>query len=97
MGRYRGVYIAEFPYNLAWDLRSSSQRSPAAFWIVDPAETPFVLEHKPNRHPFRRFGLDFFLDDLDQFFLKASCSSAEALGCLRRGVILRHPWRASIR
>ncbi len=68
--------------------------TPAMLWLIDSAETCFILEHEPysfgiveNFGQFMNSGINFF---------EASIASGVALfGCLLLGSFLLQPWRCS--
>ena len=65
--------------------------TPAVFRLVNPTEACFILEHQPNY--FAAVDNFQFFDSGLNFFEASIVSSLAFLGCLLRGMILRHPWR----
>lgn len=95
--RNRAIHIGVFADNLCWYIGADSFGCPAVLRFVDATKTGFVLKKYPERLAYR---VGFFFGFCDKFrpvFLKASCASLSALGCLGRGAIFRQPCRCSIR
>ena len=63
--------------------------TPAVFWLVNSTKSSFILEHQANFLPA--------VDNFQFFYGVVNCfeaaisSSLAFLGCLPRGMILRHP------
>ena len=65
--------------------------APAIFGLVDPSEACFVLKHQANH--FAAVDNFQFFDAGLNFFEASMVTSSAFLGCLLRGMTLRHPWR----
>lgn len=65
--------------------------APAVSWLVDPAKSGFILEHKAD-FPGVVDKLKFLYCGVN-FFEAAISSSLAFLGCLLRGITFRHPCR----
>lgn len=90
---YRSVGIAILPDMVAGYTGAYPFPTPAIFRFVDSPKSSLILEHQAN---ILAAVDNFQLSDCIINFFEASISSSLAfLGCLLRGITLRHPWRCS--
>ena len=85
--------ITILPYMMAGNTRTAPFLAPTVFRFVDSSKACLILKHQP--YVLVTVVFFQFLDRRVDFF-EASISSLLAfLGCLLRGMILRHPCRCS--
>jgi hypothetical protein len=96
VGADGGQGILVLAHDLGVHFRSSAHRGPAPARVAEAPAARFVLEHHAHRQVGRLSGY-LLLDEAGQLFLKAARTSSLAFGCLGRGIILRQPWRWSVR
>ena len=86
---YRPIGIAILPDVVAGYTGTYPFLTPAVLGLVNSAKSSFILEHQANFLPavdnFQIFYRGF------NFFEAAISSSLAFLGCLLRGITLRHP------
>lgn len=88
---HRSVSITVLSDMMAGHTGTDSLLAPAIFRLVDPAKSCFVLEHKTDVLAAVDNGKILYCSV--NFFEAAISSSLAFLGCLLRGITLRHPCR----
>ncbi len=94
------INIAVFSNMMARNLRTDSFWTPAVFGLVDSSKACFILEHQPHFSTFPipvEENFSQFIQASFNFFEDSMSSSLAFLGCLLRGITLRHPCRFSTR
>ena len=87
----KGITI--LPYMMAGNTRTAAFLTPAVFRLVDSSKAGLILKHQP--YVLILVGFFQFLDRRVNFFEDSMSSLLAFLGCLLRGMILRHPCRCS--
>ena len=87
----KGITI--LPYMVAGNTRTALFLAPAVFRPVDSPKAGLILKHQPYVLVF--VGFFQFLDRRVDFFEDSMSSLLAFLGCVLRGMILRHPCRCS--
>ena len=87
----KGITI--LPYMVAGNTRTAPFLAPAVFRLVDSSKAGLILKHEPYVLIF--MGSFQFLDRRVNFFENSMSSLLAFLGCLLRGMTLRHPCRCS--
>lgn len=90
---YRSINITVFPYMVTGNTRTDPFLAPAIFGLVYASKACFILKHQP--YVLIRVVFFQFLDGRVNFFEDSMSSSLAFLGCLLRGMTLRHPCRCS--
>lgn len=85
----KGITI--LPYMVAGNTRTTPFLAPTVFRFVDSSKACLILKHQP----YVLISVSFFqfLDRRVHFFEDSMSSLLAFLGCLLRGIILRHPCR----
>ena len=87
----KGITI--LPYMVAGNTRTAPFLAPTVFRFVDSSKPCFILKHQP--YVLVTVVFFQFLDRRVNFFEDSISSLLAFLGCLLRGIILRHPCRCS--
>lgn len=92
---YCSIDIAVFPYMVTENTWTYPSLAPAVFGLVNTSKACLILKHQS--YVLLRVGFFQLLDRSINFFEDAISSSLAFLGCLLRGITLRHPCRCSTR
>lgn len=92
---YCSIDIAVFPYMVTGNTWTYPSLAPAVFGLVNTSKACLILKHQS--YVLLRVGSFQLLDRSINFFEDAISSSLAFLGCLLRGITLRHPCRCSTR
>lgn len=91
---YCSIHIPVFPNMMAWNRWADAFPAPAILWLIDAAETRFILKHQSDSLAIVE-NFSQFCDAIVNFFEASTASWSALFGCLLLGIFFSHPCRCS--